>query len=140
MLLILFLLATPSVSQEVVIDSIKQTTLLDKKATIAQGNIVKQKETLEVLYNNSRSLNDSLFKQISFHKSENESLKLDVIEPLELKFNESKREYKFFKEKNDININALEEKLKQQKNIKWMWLGGGTLLGVILTLLMTVSI
>ena len=62
-------------SQKVQIDSIKQTTLLDKKATIAQGNISKQRDSLVVLVHDQERLIDSLRKESATYKQEADSLR-----------------------------------------------------------------
>lgn len=64
-----------SVSQKVVIDSIKKTTLLDKKATIAQGNISKQRDSLMVIVSEQDKLIDSLRKESAQFKLESDNLR-----------------------------------------------------------------
>lgn len=75
LLWILILCPTLGVSQKVQIDSIKQTTLLDKKATIAQGNISKQRDSLIVLAQDQERLIDSLRKESAIYKQEADSLR-----------------------------------------------------------------
>tara|TARA_R100001480_G_scaffold151669_2_gene153149 strand:+ start:337 stop:756 length:420 start_codon:yes stop_codon:yes gene_type:complete len=63
------------VSQKVVIDSIGQTTLLDKRATIAQGNISKQRDSLLSINYDQQRLIDSLRKESSHYKKEADTLR-----------------------------------------------------------------
>lgn len=63
------------VSQKVQIDSINQTTLLDKKATIAQGNISKQRDSLLQINKDQERLIDSLRKESATYKQEADSLR-----------------------------------------------------------------
>ena len=74
-LLILVLLTTLAGSQTVQIDSIKKTTLLDSKATIAQGNISKQRDSLINIVKSYQKLTDSLRKESNNYKTEADTLK-----------------------------------------------------------------
>lgn len=74
-LLILILFPTLIVSQTVVIDSINKTTLLDDKATIAQGNIIKQRDSLIDINKDQERLIDSLRKESMNYKTEADNLR-----------------------------------------------------------------
>lgn len=126
-----------SVSQKVVIDSIKKTTLLDKKATIAQGNISKQRDTLQVLYYDSMLLIDSLHQEINLYKIQSRTLHDSVIIPLKILSAEKTTELNHFSEKYKIRENYFKAEIKSQKSKKWTWLGVGGAAGIILTLLLS---
>ena len=135
LLLILFLCPTVGVSQRVVIDSINQTTLLDKKATIAQGNIVKRYDSLEPIHKETVRLKDSLWLQTTFHKSEIKDLRLVVIPALEQQVVEVGVELK----SNKIEFKAKEEgyeaEIKTQKIKKWIWGTAGAVIAFLATML-----
>lgn len=76
LLLIGILCQTLAVSQTVLIDSIKQTTLLDKKATIAQGNLLKQRDSLLNINRDQQILITSLQVESSQYKAEADTLKV----------------------------------------------------------------
>lgn len=83
------------------------------------------------LYKESRELNDSLRVEVELHKKENNSLEFNVIQPLELKFKESKLENKYYKGKNKSQQDNFDTLLKVYKNRKWYWAIGGFLVGMI---------
>ncbi len=65
---ILLLFAMPAESQIVSIDTIQSQTTLDKKATIAIGNQLKEGARYKSIFNEQTVLVDSLFKQIDLQR------------------------------------------------------------------------
>tara|TARA_R110000822_G_scaffold127454_4_gene262975 strand:- start:409 stop:795 length:387 start_codon:yes stop_codon:yes gene_type:complete len=124
----------PVASQIVQIDSIKKTILLDKKATIAQGNIVKQRNTLFDLYNKQVILIDSMRVESDSYRKAADTL-IFVKTSLKQALKEQTTEMKFRNENFEIQEAFYKADLKAQKNKKWQFLGGGTLIGVLAMLL-----
>ena len=124
----------PSVSQKVVIDSIVKTTLLDEKATIAQGNIVRQRDTLFLWYSEASRLIDSLLSQISVHKKESVVIR-QALDESKSALTESKRQNTFLEEITEIKEEQFKAEKKLLKRQKFTWLGGGALIGITLMLL-----
>ena len=129
-LLILLLGLTPCVSQKVVIDSTKETTLLDKKATIAQGNIVKQRDTLFSLFSKQSLLIDSLRVESFGYRSEADTLRAASTLYKEW-IREQESQIKFIKEQGEVKDQLFKSELKRHKGKKWSWLGIGALLGAV---------
>ena len=117
------------------IDSIRKTTLLDEKATIAQGNIVRQRDTLFAWYEEADRLIDSLWAQIGTHKRENATIR-ESFDALQQAYKEEQKQNIFLQDLSAIKEEKYEAELKNQRGKKWTWLGGGTLIGVLLMLLL----
>lgn len=127
-------------SQKVFTDIIKETTLLDKQATIATGNLLKQGEGYKGLYSEQSILVDSLWFQINLHQKENETYRLKIIPSLEDLNKEQKVELQHTKEKNSLSINLLQAELKNEKGKKWTFGSVGVGAGIILTLLTVIIV
>ncbi len=125
-----------SVSQNVVIDTVKKTTQLNKEGTIKIGNALKQGEAYQYLYSDCNILLDSLFKQSNLHKENTRFLKDSVIQPLKMLSSENQAEAKLHKEKYNLQEQYYKAELKRQKSKKWTWLGVGAGVGVVLALLL----
>ena len=106
------------VSQKVVIDSIKETTLLDKKATIAQGNISKQRDSLLLINRDQQKLIDSLRKESRGYRLEADSLR-SAFNNLRFALSESKFQLDKYSEIIDLNdkLNDLEIKAIRRKRL-----------------------
>jgi len=116
-------------AQSISIDTIRKTILLDEKATIANGNLLKQGAELDTLYRDSKILNDSLRSEINLY-----SLKITEYETV--KIPSIQKVYKEKEFKNNLIIGGLETDLKSQRNKKWtfgaVFLSIGLLLGLLL--------
>lgn len=122
------------------IDTTKETTLLDKKATIATGNLLKEGSGYKDLYRKQKSLVDSLWYQIKIHKTENDTYRIHIVPNLQNLNKEQKTELQHTKEKNTLSIELLNAKLKQEKGKKWTFGTIGVGVGVILTLLTVILV
>lgn len=122
------------------IDTTKETTLLDKKATIATGNLLKEGSGYKGLYGEQKSLVDSLWYQIKLHKTENDTYRLQIVPNLQNLNKEQKTELQHTKEKNTLSIELLNAELKQEKGKKWTFGTIGVGVGVIITLLTVVLV
>lgn len=98
-------------SQKVQIDSIKQTTLLDKKATIAQGNISKQRDSLIRVNKDQQRLIDSLRKESQTYKTEADSLRRAYFN-LRFALKEKDQQLKFKNDTADLNKKLFEAETK----------------------------
>ena len=124
----------PIGAQNISIDTIKKTILLDEKATIINGNLLKQGAELDTLYRDSKILIDSLKSEIyisSLQIKEYQDVKVPSLEAVIL---ESKIQYASESDKNKIIKEGLEADVKYQKGRKWIFGGGGVIIGIILGL------
>jgi len=114
-----------SVSQEVQIDSIYQTTTLDKKATIAQGNIVKQRDTLLSLYEDQSVLVDSLRLEVSKRQERYQDAE-KAFEALKFAYRENEILLQNEKDRNQNNseLHKVEMKALRQKRLGFGAYGG----------------
>lgn len=64
-----------AVSQTVLIDSINQTTQYDRKATLAVGNLIKQRDSLLDINKDQQKLIDSLRLESRSYKREGDTLR-----------------------------------------------------------------
>ena len=133
---ILLLSITQSVSQNIQIDTILKTTLLDHKATIANGNLLKQGAELDTLYRDSKILIDSLRSEINISHLQVIEYKTVKVPTLESIVKEKGLQYKTELQKSNLIIGGLETDLKSQRNKKWtfgaVFLSLGLLLGLVL--------
>ena len=133
---ILLLSITQSVSQNIQIDTILKTTLLDHKATIANGNLLKQGAELDTLYRDSKILIDSLRSEINISNLQVIEYKTVKVPTLESIVKEKDLQYKTELQKSNLIIGGLETDLKSQRNKKWtfgaVFLSLGLLLGLVL--------
>ena len=133
---ILLLSITQSVSQNIQIDTILKTTLLDHKATIANGNLLKQGAELDTLYRDSKILIDSLRSEINISNLQVIEYKTVKVPTLESIVKENDLQYKTELQKSNLIIGGLETDLKNQKTKKWtfgaVFLSLGLLLGLVL--------
>ena len=124
------------VSQIVVIDTVKKTTLLNKEGTIIIGNELRKGETYKYLYSDCSKLLDSLIKESKLHQENLRMLTDSIITPLRILSIENKAESKLHQEKYKLQYQYYKSELKRQKVKKWTWLGIGAGAGVILALLL----
>ena len=117
------------------IDTIQERTVLDKKATIATGNLLKEGEGYKSLFSEQQTLVDSLVKQTEIQRKENDVFRLKIVPGLESLNREQKNEITFVNEKSKLQTELLETKLKQQKGKKWTFGAIGTGFGILLTLI-----
>jgi len=126
----------PAVSQTVLIDTTNQQTVLDKKATIAVGNLLRQREVLDTLYTESKVLIDSLYSQIDIHKDEANEIKNVTIPTLKNLVKEKDNELLQTTKRASLIETDLAVKLKAQKNKKWYWLLIGVVSGFFASLIL----
>lgn len=126
----------PAVSQTVLIDTTNQQTVLDKKATIAVGNLLRQREVLDTLYTESKVLIDSLYSQIDIHKDEANEIKTVTIPTLKNLVKEKDNELLQTTKRASLIETDLAVKLKAQKNKKWYWLLIGVVSGFFASLIL----
>lgn len=119
------------VSQTVLIDSTANKTTLDKKATIAIGNQLKQGAGYRELFMQQTVLVDSLFSEISLREKENKEYRETIVPVLKSINKEKENETKLLNQKIELKEQYYESEIKRQKAKKWTWLGGGVLLGII---------
>lgn len=123
------------ISQTVRIDSIKQETVLDKEATIAQGNIARQRDKLLNVFQEQSILLDSVKKESLNYRNESDTLRnansllnlaLEKEEELRLKDREI----------SDQKILRMEDQLDSKKG-NWFrgFLTGSGIVAVIFTAL-----
>jgi hypothetical protein len=134
---VIFLLSiTQGVSQNIQIDTIHKTILLDEKATIANGNLLKQGAELDTLYRESKVLIDSLRSEINISNLQVIEYKTVKVPTLESIVKEKDLQYKTELQKSSLIIGGLETDLKSQKTKKWtfgaVFLSLGLLLGLFL--------
>ena len=134
--LILFLSVMHVESQNTLIDTIQQTTHLDHKATIANGNLLLQGAKLDTLYRDSKIYSDSLKSEISILHLEVQEYKEVKVPTLERVITEVKFQSKVKVDKSNLIIGGLETDLKSAKQAKWK-IGGilfilGLIFGVVL--------
>lgn len=122
----------PSVSQNTLIDTIKKTTLLDEKATIANGNLLKQGAELDTLYRQSKVLIDSLRSEINISNLQIVEYKTVKVPALENLVIEKTTQGEIDNENNGLIIGALKADLKTQRGKKWKFGVVGTLLGILI--------
>ena len=126
---ILLLLPTPSVSQIVQIDSIREVTTLDKKATIAIGNQLKEGTNYRELFKEQSVLVDSLFKENALRKEQIYELRDIAIPTLKDIVRELELQNTSLAEKMDLKDQLNEMKLKRKRGNFWKGLGIGALMG-----------
>ena len=132
--LILLLFATQSVSQIVQIDTIQEITTLDKKATIAIGNQLKEGSGYRLLFIEQQHLIDSLFSQISLQKQETAIYKSSIIPSLQALASEKDNEISFMLEKEELKDEQHRVQLKaKRKGNFWKGLGVGAIIAFLLT-------
>ncbi len=113
------------------IDTLKQQTVLTKDGTKAVGNLLKKGQGYESLFKEQSVLVDSLYAEIAKREQLTTNYR-DVIVPALKELNkEQKNEITLFREKTTLQKRVYEAELKTQKAKKWTWLGGGTLLGIL---------
>jgi hypothetical protein len=115
-------------------DTIQEKTVLDKKATIATGNLMKEGEGYKSLFAEQQILVDSLIKQTEIQKKENDIFRLKIVPGLESLNREQKQELQFVSEKGKLESELWETKFKQQRGKKWTFGAIGTGFGVLITL------
>jgi len=120
----------------VLIDTTNQQTVLDKKATIAVGNLLRQREVLDTLYTESKVLIDSLYSQIDIHKDEANEIKTVTIPTLKNLVKEKDNELLQTTKRASLIETDLAVKLKAQKNKKWYWLLIGVVSGFFASLIL----
>jgi hypothetical protein len=118
----------------VLTDTIQERTVLDKKATIATGNLLKEGEGYKSLFSEQQVLVDSLIKQTEIQKKENDVFRLKVVPGLESLNREQKKEIQFVNEKIELKTELLQTQLKREKGRKWTFGAIGTGFGVLITL------
>lgn len=121
-----------SASQIVLIDSTANKTTLDKKATIAIGNQLKQGAGYRNLFQEQVALVDSLFLEIALREKENNTYKEIIVPTLKASNLEKNNENTLLRQKIDLKEQYHNAEIKHQKNKKWTWLGGGALIGLII--------
>jgi len=129
---ILPLFAMPVESQIVSIDTIQSQTTLDKKATIAIGNQLKEGAGYKTIFNEQTVLVDSLFKQIDLQRQENDVYRNDIVPTLKSLNNEKDHEIRFINEKMELKEENHKAQIKSKNGNFWKGVGGGTLLGLLL--------
>lgn len=125
----------PGLSQTVLIDTTKTQTVLDKKATVATGNLLREGEGYKNLFNASQMLVDSLRFEITLHKKEASNLRLANTELTTLN-QEKDNENSFLTEKMNLTKEKYEGILQSKKG-NWIkgFLTGSGIAAVIFTLL-----
>lgn len=119
-------------SQTVVVDSINQTTLLDRKATIAQGNIVKQRDALYSIFGDQTKAIKELTRESEGYRFEADTLRLankELRQGIVFKNEELSAKQASF----DFEKYLLNAEIKTQKKKKWYWSMGAFILGCIAT-------
>ena len=122
----------PAVPQSIIIDTIKKTVLLDEKATISNGNLLRQGAELDTLYRESKVLIDSLQKTIDVSKLQILEYKTVKVPALENVVIETKKQQTIDNKSNGLIIDGLKVDLKHEKKKKWKYGIGGTLLGILI--------
>ena len=122
----------PAVPQSIIIDTIKKTVLLDEKATISNGNLLRQGAELDTLYRESKVLIDSLQKTIDVSKLQILEYKTVKVPALENVVIEIKKQQTIDNKSNGLIIDGLKVDLKHEKKKKWKYGIGGTLLGILI--------
>lgn len=112
------------------IDTLKEKTVLDKQATVATGNLLREGEGYKALYFEQQTLVDSLFKQSSLQRKENKTYRYSIVPKLEQLANEKDRELKYTSEIFALKEDQYKSKLKRERRKKWSWLGGGIVIGL----------
>lgn len=123
----------PSVSQSVQINSTNETTLLDKKATIAQGNIIKERDGLLSISGKQDVLIDSLRKESDGYRNEADTLRFANFK-LQEGINLKSTELRLTKENFSIKEDIFKADLKDANKKKWGFGFKGFLLGSLATL------
>lgn len=124
----------PGLSQTVLIDSTKQTIQLDKKATIATGNLLEKGAGYERLFIEQERLVDSLKRQIEYQNKQNFQNEFVLIPALEKLLSEVKSENKYLNDNSKLEIRLLGSEVKHQKKQKWNFGVYGVVVGALLTL------
>ncbi len=132
---ILLLFATPAEPQIVSIDTIQSQTTLDKKATIAIGNQLKEGAGYKTIFNEQTVLVDSLFKQIDLQRQENDVYRDEIVPALKSLNNEKDNELRFINEKMELKEENHKAQIKSKGGNFWKGIGWGALIGVLLTVI-----
>lgn len=117
------------------VDSTKGITVLDRKATIAIGNQLKEGAGYRYLFSEQSRLVDSLLKQIKLQKEKSEIYETETIPSLKELTKETKNENSFLKEKIVLIDESYKGKIKSLKGNFWKGLGIGSGLTLIAFLL-----
>ena len=123
-------------AQNISIDTIKKTILLDEEATIINGNLLKQGAELDTLYRDSKILIDSLKSQIYISSLQIKEYNDVKVPSLEAVIVESKIQYASEADKNKLITEGLEADIKHQKERKWIFGGAFLTIGLILGMIL----
>lgn len=116
------------------VDSISETVTLDKKGTIAIGNQLKEGTGYKELFKQQSELVDSLFKENSLRKTENQEYKNVIVPSLKESNASYERENGFLKEKMELQKQSDKARIKSLKGNFWKGIGIGALIGVLVAL------
>ena len=120
------MLTTTALSQKVSIDS--TGVVLDRKATIAIGNLLREGNDYKELFKYQSVLVDSLFIESNLLQKK-ASTQSAIISNLDAAMYEKDKISEFKDIEHEASIDALEYQLKKQKWRKWTFLLFGMFLG-----------
>ena len=100
-----------AVSQTVLIDSINQETRYDRKATIAVGNLLKQRDSLLAINKDQQRLIDSLRVESKGYRTEADTLRA-AYSNLKFAFREKEIQVKSLTENFGLKEDLLNNKMK----------------------------
>ena len=124
----------PCGSQIVSIDTVQKTTTLDKKATIAIGNQLKEGSGYKELFKEQGELVDSLYKEIGLRKEEVRIYELEIVPALEQLNVEKDNEKRHLIFKQGVLNQSYQDNIKKLKGRFWKGLGwGAAIAGAIFT-------
>ena len=116
------------------IDTIAEQTTLDKKASIAIGNQLKEGSGYRLLFAEQQHLIDSLFSQIDLQRQETAIYKSSIIPSLRALAAEKDNEISIMLEKEELKDEQHKIQLKSKRRGNfWKGLGVGAVIAILLT-------
>lgn len=101
-----------SISQIVSVDSIQKTTQLDKRSTIAMGNIARQRDRLKELIQEANIIMSNLHKESDGYRMEADTLRV-AFNNLESAYHKVEKQLKFADLKQKVDKEGFELRLKK---------------------------